>query len=709
MNGNFNICLAAAFLAVSPVYAQTDQNEEIEEITVIGSVSNFGATKSEIPVNETPRSLSVITSEEFIERGFLTLDDTFAYTAGVIGDQFGFATRGDNTTIRGLPAPQYLDNLQSNFSFFNTARTDIYTLEQVEVLKGPASVLYGQAQPGGAVSTVSKKAGRDALDKELSFTAGTFNLLRLETDLGFDLSGDGRWTGRLVGVLQDSDTQINEVNDDTFVFAPSITYSNETTTITALINITEDDGDTAAQFLPLTGTACASSDVQVTGTSLCDAATGQAVDNDLFVGIPGFNSFETSSESITIFGSYLINNIFSIDGVFRLRENEGDYQQTWISFAGDGNPRITPEGAPTLGRSFFDQQAGTDQIALDFRFRSNFNIGPISNEVIVGVNYQEIELFDDSAFLFGVQPTSFNVFDPAPDISEVPTQAEFDAARFLIENETEAIDLYLTSQSVIGDIVVNAGIRVSSVESSDAFSQQDDDETPFNIGVLYNSGIGLNPYINFSESFLATVGTDVNLGTPLLPQTGQQFEIGVKYEHPGSDSFFTVSFFDLEQDNLQEFVAAGTVQLGDSAEVTGAEFEGRIQLGDFTGDLNATFLDADNIDSTGVVTTFDSLPDTTISAWIAYQPESGTFQNFNFGSGVRFASENEDNNGDIVVITDGSTVFDASVRYTGFDRLDLSLNLRNLTNEEFFTTCLTRGDCFVGEERTITANIAIDF
>jgi len=149
------------------------RDQQVEEVLVIGQPSRFGATKSDISVFEVPRSVTVITEQQFRDRGALSLSNTLDYTAGVTGNAFGFATRGDFTSIRGLDAPEYQDNLQVLFGFYNNARADVYTLEQVEVLKGPASVLYGQAAPGGIVSTVSKIAVRAKLGGEGVLTAGT--------------------------------------------------------------------------------------------------------------------------------------------------------------------------------------------------------------------------------------------------------------------------------------------------------------------------------------------------------------------------------------------------------------------------------------------------------------------------------------------------------------------------------------------------------
>ena len=262
------------------------QQDQFEEVFVVGNPSRFGATKSETPIMENPRSVSVITAEEFLDRGALSLSDTLDYTAGVTGSAFGFATRGDFTSIRGLDAPEYQDNLQVLFGFYNNARADIYTLEQVEVLKGPASVLYGQAAPGGIVSTVSKMAGPDKLGKEFVFTAGSHDHLQGSVDIGFDLSGDERLTGRFVGLYRDSDTQVDFVKDDAIVLAPSLTFESDRTSLTVLVNYTERESDTSAQFLPLAATACGTNDVTVSEPNVCAATTGQEVDHSVYVGDP---------------------------------------------------------------------------------------------------------------------------------------------------------------------------------------------------------------------------------------------------------------------------------------------------------------------------------------------------------------------------------------------------------------------------------------
>ena len=716
-----HFALSVLALSISTSYAQDNTDElekDIERVEVVGKPSIFGATKSDIPLLETPRSLSIITEDNFLDRGALALSNTVNYTAGVNGNAFGPATRSDSFSIRGLDAPIYQDNLQVQFDFFNNARADVYTLEQVEVLKGPASVLYGQAAPGGIVSTVSKVAGANKLDSELVLVAGNNDRYQGSLDIGVDLSGDGKWTARFVGLYRDSGTQVDFVDDDAIVFAPSITYQTDTTTITALINYTDRESDTNAQFLPLTATACQSDDVTISEPNVCAFAPTEQVDPSVYVGDPNFNRFDSESITVSLFANHQFNEIFSFDGTLRYRDNEADYQQTWITFQGDGNPRLFPDG--TAGaRSFFGGPAGSDQFAFDFRLNADFETGALQHQVLAGINYQDVNTFSDQAFVV-VFPTAFNIFDPLYDGSDIPSDDELDNARFFTENNTKATDAYLIDHITFGNLIVNLGIRFSSVDSEDPGSEQSDNETPISLGALYKTDFGLNPYISYSESFRATVGTDVLTNTSLLPRTGEQFEVGLKYQPVNSASYITIAYFDLEEDNLVQFLATGSTQPGLSITADGFEIEAVFEVGDITFDFDFRHLDADEVAVDGSETPRPSEPDNTASLWTEWDPQEGPLADLRIGAGIRYVGSNESNGTAFLEInnfaptpirveTDAVTVFDFFAAYDFNDKLQGSLNIRNLTDKEYFSTCLARGDCFVGEERTIVGTLNYRF
>lgn len=713
MRSQTSILALTVALSGSAAAQETSIEDNIEEIQVVGQVSRFGATKSDIPILETARSVSVIKADQFLDRGALTLDDTLNYTSGVVGDTFGFSTRGDFPLVRGLDVPEYLDNIQVLFGFYNNARSDIYTLEQVEVLKGPASVLYGQGSPGGILNTVSKKASQEYVGGEVVADYGTHDRKQIATDIGFALSDTV--SARVVALYRDSGTQVDFVNDDAFVLMPSISFEDDNTQLTLLVNYTDRSSDTAHQFLPLSVTACGTTDVTISEPNVCAGASGQEVDESLYVGDPNFNTYDTESLSITFFGVQDFNEIFSLETTARYRDNEADYKQTWVSFLGAGNPRTLPDGT-AVGRSWYDAPASSEQFAIDARLRARFETGVLDHEVLVGFNYQDVQTLTEAGFLYA-QPTTFNLFNPEYSGSEVPTQAAFDAVRGRRESDTDTIGFYINDQVTVGNFVFNAGLRYDEVETFNGTVTQKDDSVSLSFGGLYKTGFGLNPYVSYAESFLPVVGLDDVTGEALLPQEGRQWEFGLKYHPEGTRTYITAAYFDIEQSNLPNPAAlpGGASQQEGIAKIKGFEADLTTGFADFKLDAAFSVLDTENPDGQ----TFSSLPETQASAWLSWQPSEGQLQGLRLGAGVRYASSNQDSgvaflaaNGfaptPIQMETDGYTVVDALVGYD-FGDAYLTVNFRNLFDTQYYGTCLTRGDCFPGEARTIVARVNYRF
>jgi len=136
--------------------------------------------------------------------------------------------------------------------------------------------------------------------------------------------------------------------------------------------------------------------------------------------------------------------------------------------------------------------------------------------------------------------------------------------------------------------------------------------------------------------------------------------------------------------------------------VQGFELEAQTRLGDWYLEGAITVLDAESAEGAP----FDSIPERQISSWIQYEPSSGPISGFRFGLGARYVDENESNNlaYGVRVVTDGYLVADALVGYET-DRWDATINLRNLTDEDYYGTCLARGDCFPGEARSLVGRV----
>lgn len=693
------LATASALAGEPPTDQAADPTSEVvmEEIVVTGELSRFGATRATTPILETSRSVAIIDEETFRARGALTLDDTLSYTAGVIGDTFGFSTRGDFAKVRGFDAAEYRDGQQVLFGFYNNTRSDVYMLDQVEVLKGPASVLYGKGTPGGIVNAISKVARPDAAN-ELLLDIGENNRYQVAADYSIALSD--HWFARLVGVYRDSDTQVDNVEDDALILMPSITWKNESTTLSFLFEYAQREGDTAHQFLPLTGTACASGDVSVTPIATCANANGTEISYDTYLGDPSFNRFDTTSTLFSLLGSHSFNEHVSLEGVARYKHGEADYRQSWISFVGAGNPRVDALGNGL--RSFYVSDASSEQLALDLRLRLDFATGPIEHEVFLGFVYQDVTTDNDTQFIYG--QGSLNIYNPV--YGGLPTALTdgtplFDGP----QAETRDIGWYANDQLSFGNWRVNLGVRVDDTETESGGASQKEDETSLSAGVLYAFDSGISPYLNYAESFEPVVGVNSVTGEFLQPREGEQIEAGLKYQPRGSQTYITLAYFDIEESNLanpSSLITSPILQQEGIGEVQGFELEAQTRIGDWYLEGAVTLLDTESAEGVS----FDSIPERQISSWVQYEPATGSLAGFRFGLGVRFVEENESNSvaTGVRVVTDGYVVADTLVGYET-DRWDATINVRNLTDEDYYGTCLARGDCFPGEARSVVGRI----
>lgn len=693
--------LLISALATAPLSAAEAPQPPMEETLVFGTLSRFSALKSDTPIMESARSVSIITQQQIIDMGALTLDDTFTYSAGVFGETYGFATRGDWVKVRGLDVPQYQDSLQSLFGNYNNTRPHIYTLEQVEILKGPASVLFGAGSPGGIVNVISKRPREEQMH-EVQLELGNNERVQLALDSTGAIAGNDEWLYRMVAVYLDTDTQVDHVDEETLVLAPSITWRpGDDTDITVLLNYTDTEGDVAAQFLPIYGTLLA-------------APNGREIDSSSYLGDPDFNYYNTETKSVTLLASHRFNDVWSMEFTSRYTDGEADYQQAWPAFIGGDryvyNDDDSLYGDGTVPRSWYGADSTSEQAAVDIRFRANFETGQLEHAVLVGTQYQNVKLTDGGFygyalgydFLTGGPDTMsgdaywINVFDPT--YGNVPPSADLDALYAEDpDSETEDLGIYASDEISLGNWRLTLGLRYDETENTTDASKQEDDEISTSIGLLYQFDNGLAPYASYAESFEPVIG-DNGRGQPLDPQEGEQVEIGIKYQPDSFPALVTLAWFDLEQSNLFDPLSTPGEyeQQSGVTKIDGIELEATAQFGDFTLELNVTKLDTEGPDGWRLA----SVPEEQASSWVTWRPAA--LDGFRAGAGVRYVGESWD--GVDQLETPDYTLGDLMLGWE-YRNWDFSFNVRNITDKSYYATCLARGDCFPGDERTLVGRV----
>ncbi|HEX7029911.1 MAG TPA: TonB-dependent siderophore receptor [Gammaproteobacteria bacterium] len=685
---------------------QDEEAARLAEVTVTGEMSRYSALKSDTPIMETARSVSIETADTLEARGALELADAYLYSAGVFGEAYGFATRGDWVKVRGLDVPEYRDSLQALFGNYNNTRPHVYTLEQVEILKGPASVLYGQGSPGGLVNVVSKRP-RANLRSEVVMQLGNFDHMQLATDFGGAMNESGSLLYRVTAVYRDAGTQVDFVENDAWVFAPSVTWSpSARTNLTLLANFQESSGATGEQFVPLYGT-------------LYPAPNGEFLDIESFYGDPAFDHYNTETQSLTLLADHMINATWSIEATARWTDGAADYNQAWPAFIGGTRYVFNADGSlyrdGMVPRTFYASDATSEQLAMDTRLRAEFSTGALDHELMIGLQYQDVTTENDLANAYALgydlatgQPDAvygdqfwINLFDP--EYGAFPSQDILD--QFFIdgpEANTQDTGLYINDQISWKSWRFTAGVRFDDVSTDTGAAVQEDDAVSASVGALYWFDNGIAPYVSYAESFEPVIGVDNVTQEPLKPQEGEQTEIGIKFQPIGSHTFITVAAFDIEQSNLANPFAlpdAPSQQEG-IANIRGVEVESKTQFGDFALEVNASRLDTENANGFQ----FASVPENQASAWLGYRPHF--WPGFKTGLGVRYVGESFDGADDIR--TPSYTLADFMIGYEMRD-WDFRLNVRNAADKEYLATCLARGDCFWGERRTVVGTVAYRF
>lgn len=666
------------------------QELALEETLVQGQMSRYSALKSDTPIMETARSVSIESLQMIIDKGAQGLDDVYTYSAGVLGETYGFATRGDWVKVRGLEVPQYQDSLQSLFGNYNNTRPDIYTLEQVEILKGPASVLYGQGSPGGIVNIISKRPKEEAAH-ELLLEYGTHDHKRVAADLTGPLSDDGRWLYRAVLSYKDAGTQVDYVDDKTLVLNPSISFRpSEDTQITALLNYTDTDSDTAAQFLPTMGI-------------LLPAPNGQFLDTSAYVGEPDFNYYKAKTTSITVLAEHNFNDVWSMEATARYTDAEADYKQAWLQLWGPNGPWAFGTAEGKIPRTFYHSRGESTQFATDIRFRADFDTGVLAHNVLIGLQYQDVTVKSGRAYArlplsltdqYGLDP--FN-----PVYGAIPPAEQIDAL-FAQRPDADTKDrgIYVSDQISWDNWRVTLGLRYDATESEANAQSKSDNDINGAAGILYLFDNGLAPYLSYSQSFNPVVGDD-GRGNLFDPEEGEQYELGVKYQPDELPIVLTLAYFDLEQSDLRVPGAEpGVIEQTGKVEIEGYELEVHAQLGEFSLELNATRLDTENESGFQV----DSQAKDLLSTWLGYKPQK--LPGFRTGFGVRYVGESWD--GSDTLRTPSRTLYDLMLGYEIGD-WNFAINARNLTDKVYMSTCLLRGDCFPGDRRTVVANLRYNF
>lgn len=663
------------------------------------------ATKTDTPIEKTPQSVSVVTRDEMEMKQPTTVKEALNYTPGV------FSTRGSSTTydvvsIRGFTTSttvntnQYLDGLKLQGDNYSEASVDPYFLERVELMRGPTSVLYGKSNPGGIVSMVSKRPTTEPL-KEVQFKMGTDNLWQTAFDFSDAIDEDGVWSYRLTGLGRSQDAQQQMAKSSRYAIAPSFSWRpDDKTDFTFLSNFQSDPDAGYYGWLPREGTVVPYYDAQGNPHKLPTDFNEGEEDNTL----------SRRQKMVGYSFSHAFNDTFTF------RQNLRYAQVNTLYRAVYGNGYITPA---EISRAYVRSDEALNTFTVDTQLQSSFATGDVNHTLLTGVDYlrmrNDIDAEYGSADPLSMQDPQYG--DPNIDVN----------FPYAVINRQEQTGFYVQDQAEWNKWVLTLGGRYDFAKTStftrstNSLSEINDQAFTWRGGINYLFDNGVSPYISYSESFEPTAGATKE-GKPFDPSRGKQYEAGVKYVPQDMPVVVTAAVYQLTKDKNLTADPENVMFNVQSGEIRsrGFELEAKAAL---TANIDVTasytFTDAEYTDDTlyGGKSPAE-VPRNMASLWADYTFHETALSGLTLGAGARYVGSttsfyttgpNVNETFDVA----SYTLMDLAVKYdlarVGLPGSSVGINVNNLFDREYVSSCYRDYACYWGAERQVVATATFRF
>jgi iron complex outermembrane receptor protein len=669
--------------ALAPIVVQAGKENGF--ISTNGSV----ASKTDIPLLETPQSVQVVTKAQLEVQKPQTVRQAIAYSAGITTPDSP-DNRLDNFLIRGFQVDQYYNGLKLQQGTWSAPKVDPFFLDSIEVLQGPSSVLYGQGSPGGILNLVGKKPTDEPLH-EIQLQSGSYNRAQAAFDFSGPVNDDGTLLYRLTGLGRTTGTQVENQREERIEIAPAVTIKpDEDTKLTILGDYLNDPKGGFWSRLPTTGT-------------LVPTSLGTYFPTDLFTGDKDFDHMRRQQESIGYEFEHRFDDVWTVRQNLRFQHMSVDYAELQpASLAANGH---------TLNRTAYTAQEQLNTLGIDNQAEADFDTGAVAHKALFGLDYQYKNWNNFTRYGAGPSLDLDN-----PDYTQpVTTPPVFQNAK----QRQSQFGLYAQDQLKFDKwaLLLSARQDWAATDSNNYLNgtstSQNDHAFTWRAGLTYLFDNGFAPYVSYATSFSPTIGVGPT-GDPFKPTTGKQYEVGFKYQPTGFDSFITASLYDLTQQNYVTQTLTAPVVQTQVGEIRsrGAQVSAVASL---TDELNVTasyaYLDNEILKASDGTAgnRIANLPANTASLWADYKFQDGAVDGLGLGFGARYIGSRYTTNANTAKIPD-HIVFDAALNYdlgklsNEMRGATFALNVSNLFDKKFVSDCTAIG-CVYGMRRTVFATL----
>ncbi|QZA97660.1 TonB-dependent siderophore receptor [Pseudomonas mandelii] len=669
-----------------------------------GPVEGYLATrtaagsKTDTALVEAPRSISVATRQQMEDRNVQNLDDAVRYMPGIVASSYGSDTRADWLRVRGFEPTQFLDGLPLPKGTYANPKQETWNLDRLALLRGPASSVYGQTPPGGLLDMVSRRPSAED-SHEIQLQYGSDNQRQINFASTGKIDDEGQFLYSLSGVVRDSGTQIDHVDNKRYNIAPSLTWNiDEDTRFTLLTQFTRDDTGITSQFLPVQGTKI-------------DMPFGK-VSHHKNLGDPDWEYYDRTYYALGYAFEHRLNDVWQFKQNLRYTKSDLSFQGLTVG----SYPFTQVDNEGNVGRTSTIVDEDISQFAVDNNFQADFATGDVRHTLLLGLDHQRSNTNYTSIFGDGLTTNVNNPIYGQPIVRPPRSTAFYD-----YNQKTYQTGLYVQDQMALDQWRLTVGGREDWVHTSteffnkgDATNTQRDKAFSGNAAISYVFDSGFVPYLSYAESFQPTTGASASSTESFKPTEGKQWELGIKYQPPGSNTLLSAAVYDLTQKNVSVTTTVGatpiTSQTGE-VKVRGLELEA---VSDVTENLKiiAAYTLAKSEVQKGDYkgNRLQLMPNQQASLWADYTWHAGVLDGFGIGAGARYTGNTYGDQGNTWLgKADAYTVFDAAVHYD-LGRLDnslkgasLALNATNLLDKDYISTC-DSFYCYYGDQRSVVAS-----
>ncbi|MCG8670299.1 MAG: TonB-dependent siderophore receptor [Pseudomonadales bacterium] len=664
-------------------------SEQLDRITVHGEAYRSTGTKTQLKPIEAPMSYEVYDAELLKKRQVDSVNKALRYVPGVTPESRATVTIFDQYYIRGFESYRnFYDGLALlQVPGWNLGpQVDIFATESVEVLKGPTSVLYGSAPPGGMINQTAKQP-LSTSRTTLQLRAGSHSLQEFALDSTGAVSDSVNM--RVVALARAKDGQQVTTEEERQLVAPSMTWQiSDKTSLNLNAYYQNDPKMVPSTPLPSIG-------------ARYEAPYGK-LDADAFAGDAKWAGFE---REVTMVG-YKINHQFT-DGLSFLQNfrytKANALQKNSYNYGLAADQR-------TLVRTFYLTDEDLEGIAVDNQLASDFQFGESQHNLLLGVDYRKAKGDVYYGDTYGLNHS------PALDLSD-PDHYQVDEDSLILYPYTldlreSQLGFYIQDEFSIGKMTWVAGLRRDTYRSKDYDNgtEIDQSETSGRLAVIYQLGNGIAPYINYSESFEPQSGMDTATQKAFEPTTAKQYEAGIKYQDQARSITFTAAYFDLRKQD----VVVNNIDWSQRRQAGEVRSEGvELQFESLISESLSVMASYSYMD---VKVTEDELQpnlegktpvwvaDQTASVWLDFLATDA----LTVSGGARYVGKQEINkeNEDYVP---SYMLYDAALSYDIDETYNVGLSVNNLTDKRYVGACYDTNNCWMGAERTTELSLSATF